>query len=130
MQEWLSHRCSVRWQADDGVQLVDVREPSERDIAALPGFQLYPLSQVAVWAPKVEQLLDPERETIVLCHHGVRSMQMASVSSGLGWPVMGCAVLCWAVMSCAVLCCDKWQHGLKSCLESRTCIWMIHGTCI
>jgi rhodanese-related sulfurtransferase len=31
----------------EGVQFVDVREQAEHDIARLPRFQLYPLSQAA-----------------------------------------------------------------------------------
>lgn len=28
------------------------------------------------WGPSIKQRLDPEKETVVLCHHGVRSMQV------------------------------------------------------
>ncbi|EFJ48594.1 hypothetical protein VOLCADRAFT_60391, partial [Volvox carteri f. nagariensis] len=59
------------------VQLVDVREEWEWQTARLPGFQLLPLSDFNSWAPDIRNRLDPERETVVLCHHGVRSMQMA-----------------------------------------------------
>jgi rhodanese-related sulfurtransferase len=54
-------------------QLIDVREPDEAAIVSLPGFQLFPLSQSAQWANTLLQQLDPHQETIVLCHHGVRS---------------------------------------------------------
>jgi len=59
-------------------QLIDVREPWEADIASLPGFQLLPLSRFEEWGPNLSQQLDPSKETVVLCHHGVRSMQAAS----------------------------------------------------
>eukprot|EP00887_Chlorella_sp_A99_P007001 scaffold2.g7001.t1 len=75
------------------VQLVDVREEREAELAALPGFQLLPLSRFQEWAPTITQLLDPSKETICLCHHGVRSMQMAHflVDQGFGgvWNVTG-----------------------------------------
>lgn len=45
----------------------------------LPHFQLFPLSRMEEWGSTLSQQLDPEKETIVLCHHGVRSMQMAQV---------------------------------------------------
>lgn len=58
------------------LQLIDVREPSEWEIAHLPHFVLLPLSKFEEWSPQVCQLLDPTKETLVLCHHGVRSAQV------------------------------------------------------
>jgi rhodanese-related sulfurtransferase len=60
----------------DAVQLVDVREPHELELAQLPGFINLPLSQFADWSGDIQTRLDPHAETIVLCHHGVRSSQM------------------------------------------------------
>lgn len=59
------------------VQLVDVRELSEVDMAALPGpWKVYSLSQFGEWGPNVAYMLDPDMTTIVMCHHGVRSAQV------------------------------------------------------
>jgi rhodanese-related sulfurtransferase len=58
------------------VQFVDVREPEEVAIAALDGFRNLPLSQFAEWSGQIFSQLDPDTETIVLCHHGIRSAQM------------------------------------------------------
>lgn len=58
------------------LQLIDVREPDELAIAALPQFQNLPLSQASVWAPQIHAQLEADRETIVMCHHGMRSAQM------------------------------------------------------
>jgi len=60
----------------ENLQLIDVREPQELEIAALPQFSNLPLSQYEQWANDIHQRLDPEKETIVMCHHGVRSAQM------------------------------------------------------
>ncbi len=57
-------------------QLVDVREPSELALAKLEGCVNLPLSQFAEWSGQIAQHLDPQRETIVICHHGLRSAQM------------------------------------------------------
>jgi len=67
-----------------GVQLIDVREAHEVELAALPGFQRLSLSESGQWAPRILEILDPEAETLVLCHHGMRSAQMCSflVSQG------------------------------------------------
>ncbi|MBD3618302.1 MAG: sulfurtransferase [Chromatiales bacterium] len=53
--------------------LLDVREPWEFELARIEGSQLLPLGQVPV---RLDEL-DPARETVVICHHGVRSMQAA-----------------------------------------------------
>ncbi|BAS55836.1 rhodanese-like protein [Leptolyngbya boryana NIES-2135] len=58
------------------IQFVDVREPWEVEMASLKPFQNLPLSQFSEWAEQIYSQLDPETETLVLCHHGVRSAQM------------------------------------------------------
>lgn len=58
------------------LQLVDVREPEELAIAQVDGFTSLPLSQFAEWSETIKMTLDPDAETIVMCHHGVRSAQM------------------------------------------------------
>ncbi len=57
-------------------QFVDVREPQELEMAQVSGFQNLPLSQFATWSGAITQHLDPSKETLVLCHHGMRSAQM------------------------------------------------------
>lgn len=53
--------------------LLDVREPWEFRICRIDGSQLIPMGQL----PASLKALDPERETVVICHHGVRSRQVA-----------------------------------------------------
>ena len=53
--------------------LLDVREPWEFRICKIDGSQLIPMGQL----PNALNVLDPERETVVICHHGVRSRQVA-----------------------------------------------------
>ncbi len=60
----------------EGLQLVDVRESEEVETASLNGFENFPLSQFAEWSPHIHERLDPHVETLVLCHHGMRSAQM------------------------------------------------------
>jgi rhodanese-related sulfurtransferase len=71
--EALAHRVAT---ADAPLQLIDVREPQEIAIAVLPGFQVFPLSQSAEWMATLPTQLDPQGETYVICHHGMRSAQM------------------------------------------------------
>ncbi|GAA4182449.1 adenylyltransferase/sulfurtransferase MoeZ [Gryllotalpicola kribbensis] len=55
--------------AGEAIQLVDVREPWEADLASLPGAVLIPSRQlVARWSE-----LDPAAPTVVYCHSGYRS---------------------------------------------------------
>ncbi|MDJ0619650.1 MAG: rhodanese-like domain-containing protein [Calothrix sp. MO_192.B10] len=58
------------------IQLVDVREPQEVAIASIDGFVNLPLSEFAQWAEQVPSRFNPQTETLVLCHHGMRSAQM------------------------------------------------------
>jgi rhodanese-related sulfurtransferase len=59
----------------DGAEplLLDVREPWEFAICAIEGAQLLPMRRV----PYSLDRLDPRRETVVICHHGIRSRQVA-----------------------------------------------------
>ena len=63
---------------ESDLQFVDVREEGEAAVASLPHFRFMPLSHFGEWSPLIKDILDPSKETVVLCHHGVRSMQMAS----------------------------------------------------
>lgn len=58
-------------------QLIDVREPDEVAQASLPGFKVLPLRQFGNWGPEISKKFDPEKDTYVLCHHGMRSLQVA-----------------------------------------------------
>ncbi|WP_019502748.1 rhodanese-like domain-containing protein [Pseudanabaena sp. PCC 6802] len=60
----------------ESLQLIDVREPEELAIASLEGFRNLPLSQYPEWSGQISTILDPHAETLVLCHHGMRSAQM------------------------------------------------------
>ncbi|MGB3296279.1 MAG: rhodanese-like domain-containing protein [Phormidesmis sp.] len=60
----------------EAVQLIDVREPHEVEVASVPSFINLPLSQFPEWAPTISNQFDPAAETIVMCHLGMRSAQM------------------------------------------------------
>jgi rhodanese-related sulfurtransferase len=60
----------------DRLQLIDVREPEEVAIASIEGFRNLPLGQYPEWSGQISSILDPHAETLVLCHHGMRSAQM------------------------------------------------------
>ena len=58
------------------LQLIDVREKSEVAIACIEGFEVFPLSEFDQWSSEILLNLNPEAETIVICHHGMRSAQL------------------------------------------------------
>jgi rhodanese-related sulfurtransferase len=70
---------------DRQYQFVDVREPQELAVVALPGFINLPLSEHADWSPDIYTRLDKDIETFVLCHHGMRSAQMCQWLSERGF---------------------------------------------
>jgi rhodanese-related sulfurtransferase len=67
---------SLKGENSANIQFIDVREPREVEIAAIKGFQNFPLSEYAEWSDRITTQLDAHAETLVLCHHGVRSAQM------------------------------------------------------
>ncbi len=66
-----------RLSSDAGtLQLIDVREPQELALSQIDGFVNLPLSEYEQWSEQVPTRFDSHAETLVLCHHGIRSAQM------------------------------------------------------
>lgn len=62
-----------RRDAGDDLLLLDVREPKELSIASVPGALHIRMAEV----PARLDELDREREIVVMCHSGVRSLAVA-----------------------------------------------------
>jgi len=60
----------------ESLQLIDVREPHELELASVAQFVNLPLSQFPAWSPTIGTQFNPAVETIVMCHLGMRSAQM------------------------------------------------------
>ncbi|MEL6494907.1 MAG: rhodanese-like domain-containing protein [Cyanobacteria bacterium J06623_7] len=71
--------------SNPSLQLIDVRERSEVSLAYIPGFDLYPLSEFEQWSEKILTELRSEAETIIICHHGMRSAQLCQWLSMRGF---------------------------------------------
>jgi rhodanese-related sulfurtransferase len=71
----------ARLDAGDSPVLLDVREPWEFDLARIEGSRLIPMSELG---ERITEL-DPGAETVVICHHGVRSSYVAQVLQGAGF---------------------------------------------
>lgn len=59
---------------ENGVKLVDVREPWEFAKTSIEGSLLMPMGEVPV---RANQELDPDDRLLVICHHGIRSLNVA-----------------------------------------------------
>ena len=71
--EILPQDLKARLDKGDAVVLLDVREPEEVEIVQLLGSVHIPMGDI----PGRLHELDPDKEIIVYCHHGVRSMRVA-----------------------------------------------------
>jgi rhodanese-related sulfurtransferase len=58
---------------EKGARLIDVREPWEFETVHVDGGVLMPMGEVPA---RAHQELDPEERVLVLCHLGIRSMNV------------------------------------------------------
>src|SRR3989475_89399 len=69
MEEITATELKQRLDQGDDIQIIDVREPHEYEIGAIPNSKLIPLGQVLNRMNEI----DPERETVMHCKMGGRS---------------------------------------------------------
>jgi adenylyltransferase/sulfurtransferase len=69
LEEITATELKQRLDQGQDIQIIDVREPSEYEIARIPGARLIPLGQIV---SRVNEI-DPSRETVMHCKAGVRS---------------------------------------------------------
>jgi adenylyltransferase/sulfurtransferase len=81
MEEISATELKQRLDSGDDLQLIDVREPNEYDIARIPGTKLIPLGQVAERMGEIEE----GRETIVHCKGGGRSAKAIEALTRAGF---------------------------------------------
>ena len=73
LKMWTVQEVEARREAEPGLLLLDVRTEGEWNAYHIPGATLLPMQAMT---SRLEEL-DPHRETIVLCEHGMRSMRVA-----------------------------------------------------
>ena len=85
-----ARQLQQRLEAGEPLQLVDVREAMELEMARLQAPVIHlPLSESERWIGALRELLDPEREVVVLCHAGVRSWQFGCwLMEAQGFPMV------------------------------------------
>jgi rhodanese-related sulfurtransferase len=70
-----------RFERGDDLIVIDVREPEEIAIAKFPNAVHVPMGEI----PSRVTELDPDKETVVVCHHGIRSAQVAMYLARMGF---------------------------------------------
>ena len=81
MEEINATELKQRLDNGDDIQIIDVREQNEYDIARIPGTKLIPLGQVVNRMSEIEE----GRETVVHCKGGVRSAKAIEALTGAGF---------------------------------------------
>lgn len=73
----------IKKKLDGGEELfiLDVREPQEFAYARIEGAQLIPLGEL----PSRYHELETDREMVVYCHHGIRSLQAVYFLAQMGF---------------------------------------------
>jgi rhodanese-related sulfurtransferase len=71
--EITAEEVKAKLDAAESFTLLDVREPWEFETARISGAKLMPMGDVPT---RAHQELDPEEHVVVVCHHGVRSMNV------------------------------------------------------
>ncbi len=70
-----------RLERGERLSILDVREPEEIALASFPGAIHVPMGDV----PSRLAELDPEAEWVIVCHHGMRSAQVAMYLARMGF---------------------------------------------
>ncbi|HEU0142524.1 MAG TPA: rhodanese-like domain-containing protein [Bryobacteraceae bacterium] len=73
-----------RMRSGERIQLIDVREPAEHQVARIEDAQLIPMGDVPSRLQAIEQAADDATTVVVFCHHGVRSLHVANWLRGQG----------------------------------------------
>ena len=71
----------ARRERGDAIVVLDVRETEEIAIAPFPAATHIPMGEI----PSRLTELDPDAELIVVCHHGIRSAQVAMYLARMGF---------------------------------------------
>ena len=82
MEEISATELKQRLDQGEDIQIIDVREPSEYEVARIPGSKLIPLKEVVNRADEI----DPGRETVVHCKMGGRSAKAIEALQRAGFP--------------------------------------------
>ncbi|MEO1878626.1 MAG: rhodanese-like domain-containing protein [Methylococcales bacterium] len=66
-------QLKIKLENQENLLLLDVREQNEFDYTHIAGSQLIPMNQI----PQRLAEIDSTKDCVVICHHGMRSQQVA-----------------------------------------------------
>ena len=81
MRTVTSPELKRRLEKGDVPELIDVREPWEFEICRIEGSINIPMSDIV----RARESLDRQTEKIIICHHGLRSSQVAAFLESIGF---------------------------------------------
>ncbi|MCU1308254.1 MAG: Rhodanese domain protein [Acidobacteriaceae bacterium] len=73
--EITAEETQAKLKSGETLTLLDCREPWEYDVAHIEGSKHIPMGDIPA---RANNELDPEQHIIVVCHHGVRSMNVTA----------------------------------------------------
>jgi rhodanese-related sulfurtransferase len=96
----------ARLQQGDGV-LIDVREPEEFSLSRIETARLMPMQSIPAELQRLEGWAE-DATLLILCHHGVRSLQVAAWLRARG--VENCYSIAGGI--------DRWSREIDSSIPS------------
>jgi rhodanese-related sulfurtransferase len=81
MNQITATELKTRIDSGEDIQLIDVRQPHEADLAKIPGATLIPMTELMSRLSE----LDPSREAIIHCHMGGRSARVIDALERSGY---------------------------------------------
>lgn len=84
MQSITPEMLKQRLDKGDKLELIDVRDTWEFETCRIEGSRNIPMMEIESRL----QTIDASTETVLICHHGMRSLQVAGYLEGLGFQRM------------------------------------------
>ncbi len=81
MQRLNAQELKTRLSAAEPPLVLDVREPWEVQVCAMAGSKHIPMREIPTRLAEI----DRDRDVVVLCHHGVRSLAVANFMAAQGF---------------------------------------------
>ena len=79
----LAARLTAREEGDDDFVLIDVRDPWEREIVAIGGSALVPMSSLL--SDAAAEIMPRDENVVLYCHHDGRSRYAREILRQSGW---------------------------------------------
>jgi rhodanese-related sulfurtransferase len=83
VRELTVEQLAAKLTAAEAVVLLDVRQPEEHAVAALPGSILIPLGELTARVRELD--VADGTQLVVYCHHGIRSRSGAAILERFGF---------------------------------------------